>query len=51
MADSDSWSQVRAVRQGKVYALPTALFTVNPGSRIADAMEYMADRLYGGGTL
>lgn len=51
MADSDSWSQVQAVRQGKVYTLPTALFTVNPGSRIADAMEYMADRLYGGGTL
>ena len=50
MADSDSWSQVQAVRQGRVYELPTALFTVNPGSRIADAMEYMADRLYGGGS-
>ena len=49
MADSDSWNKVQAVRQGRVYELPTALFTVNPGSRIADAMEYMADCLYGGG--
>lgn len=51
MSDSDAWSQVTAVREGRVYELPARLFTVNPGSHIADAMEYMSQCLYQGGTL
>ena len=51
MNDSDAWSQVTAVREGRVYELPARLFTVNPGSHIADAMEYMSQCLYQGGTL
>lgn len=51
MKKDDAWGQTDAVKNGRVYDLPMDLFTVNPGSRIGDAMLYMANCLYGqGGT-
>ena len=49
MQSNEAWNQTAAVRQGRVYELPMDLFTVNPGSRVGDAMAYMADCLYGQG--
>lgn len=49
MQTSEAWNQTAAVKNGRVYELPMDLFTVNPGSRIGDAMAYMADCLYGQG--
>lgn len=49
MQTNEAWSQTTAVKNGRVYELPMDLFTVNPGSRIGDAMTYMADCLYGQG--
>lgn len=48
-ADDPIWREVKAVREGRVYALPSALFAVNPGTRIGEAMETMAAALYKGG--
>ncbi len=49
MQMNDAWSQTSAVKNNRIYELPMDLFTVNPGSRIGDAMEYMAQCLYGQG--
>lgn len=49
MQVASSWRQVKAVRDHRIYELPMDLFTVNPGSRIGDAMLYMAHCLYGRG--
>ena len=49
MKTDDTWSQTDAVKNGRVYDLPMDLFTVNPGSRVGEAMLYMADCLYGQG--
>lgn len=46
MEQSDAWNQTAAVKNGRVYDLPMDLFTVNPGSRIGEAMVYMAHSLY-----
>lgn len=49
MQTNEAWNQTAAVKNGRIYELPMDLFTVNPGSRIGDAMMYMADCLYGQG--
>ena len=49
MQTNEAWSQTSAVKNGRIYDLPMELFTVNPGSNIGEAMEYMADCLYGQG--
>lgn len=49
MQTNEAWSQTTAVKNCRIYELPMDLFTVNPGSRIGDAMAYMADCLYGQG--
>lgn len=40
------WKDIRAVRNQRVYPLPSPLFAVNPGTRIGEALEVMADDLY-----
>lgn len=44
--NNPAWSTLRAVQQGKVVFLPSDLFLVNPGLRLADAAEYMAKTVY-----
>lgn len=41
-----AWSTLRAVRNKKVIFLPSDLFLLNPGLRIADTAEYMAKLVY-----
>lgn len=43
------WRQLSAVKSGKVYILPYALFGINPGTQTGEAIEYMGNLLYGGG--
>lgn len=40
------WQDVSAVKNGRVYVLPYQLFAVNPGTRIAQALNILADDLY-----
>ena len=40
------WKDVSAVQNGRVYQLPPSLFTVNPGTQIADAAIIMANYLH-----
>lgn len=48
MHEDESWRETRAVQQGRVFLLPSSLFTVNPGSRVGQALEYLANHVYGG---
>lgn len=47
MLKSPQWKDVAAVKNGKVYTLEGALFTVNPGTHIIDAMKIMQRHLRG----
>lgn len=40
------WKDIDAVQHGRVYQLPPSLFTVNPGTQIADAAIIMANYLH-----
>ena len=44
-----AWQGIRAVQNNRVYTLPYQLFAVNPGTRVAEAMEILANRLYADG--
>lgn len=46
LGDNPLWQNVAAVKNGRVYVLPYQLFAVNPGTRIADALNILADDLY-----
>lgn len=48
-ADDPIWRELKAVREGRVYALPSVLFAVNPGTQIGEALETLAKYLYRGG--
>ncbi|MDU2064922.1 MAG: ABC transporter substrate-binding protein [Sporomusaceae bacterium] len=41
-----AWSTLSAVKNQKVYFLPSDLFLLNPGLKIPDAVEYMAKIVY-----
>ncbi len=41
-----AWNSLRAVRQGRVYALPENLFLINPGLRYPESVKYMARQVY-----
>ncbi len=43
------WRELNAVRSGKVYYLPKEMFHYKPNALWADAYEYLASLLYGGG--
>lgn len=45
-AQDPVWKDIRAVKNQRVYLLPSPLFAVNPGTRIGEALEVMADSLY-----
>lgn len=40
------WQEISAVKNNRVYVLPYQLFAVNPGTKIADALNILADDLY-----
>lgn len=42
MNEQAIWSGIKAVKTGRVYALPYELFAVNPGTQIAEAIEVLA---------
>ncbi len=41
------WQEISAVKNNRVYVLPYQLFAVNPGTRIDEALNILADDLYG----
>ena len=47
MEKDELWGQVAAVKNKQVYNLPDTLFSSNPGSQVGEAMEFMANLLYG----
>jgi iron complex transport system substrate-binding protein len=44
--NSPAWQTLRAVKQQKVYFLPSELFLVNPGLKMTSSIEYMAKLAY-----
>ena len=46
LKENEAWQDIDAVREGRVYVLPYELFAVNPGTRAADALAVVADKLY-----
>lgn len=40
------WQEISAVKNNRIYVLPYQLFAVNPGTKIADALNILADDLY-----
>lgn len=44
--NNPAWSALRAVRNQRVFFLPSELFLLNPGLRIPEAAEYMAKLAY-----
>lgn len=46
LAADSVWKELKAVKNGRVYALSAELFAVNPGTRIGEAMRVMSNDLY-----
>ena len=46
MAENSIWQGVSAVKTGRIYELPANLFTVNPGTQVAEAMSILSSYLY-----
>lgn len=46
MRSNPAWSQLKAVRTGRVYFLPYELFLMNPGLRTPEAMEQLLRLAY-----
>lgn len=44
--NNPAWQTLRAVREQKVYFLPSDLFLVNPGLKMTSSVEYMAKLIY-----
>ena len=49
LAENSLWQGVDAVKNGRVYYLAGALFSVNPGTKIADSLTILYDDLYKAG--
>lgn len=47
MQTNPVWKDIKAVQDGQIYALPGALFTVNPGTHIIEAMKLMQRHMNG----
>lgn len=47
MTDNPAWSQLQAVKNGKVFYLPSNLFLLNPGLRTPEAMAELIKDAYG----
>ena len=46
MRDNPAWSNLDAVKNGRVYFLPSDLFLLNPGIRTPEAMNKLLDLAY-----
>lgn len=46
VAEQAAWRGMKAVRGNRIYKMPYSLFSVHPGTRIAEALEYLASLLY-----
>jgi iron complex transport system substrate-binding protein len=46
MAGNPLWQGISAVKNNRLYTMPYHLFAVNPGSRIGDAINILADIMY-----
>lgn len=46
MQTNHIWRRVSAVKHGRVHRLPAKLFTVNPGTQVAEAATIMSEYLY-----
>lgn len=42
-----AWQNLKAVREGHVYDLPSEMFAANPNVRVADSVAYIGKLLYG----
>lgn len=47
MTDNPAWNNLQAVKNNRVYYLPSHLFLINPGLKTPDAMAELAKDLYG----
>ena len=50
LAENHLWQDVTAVKNGRIYYLSGDLFSVNPGTRIAKAMDILYHDLYEDGS-
>lgn len=46
LMDNPAWKTIKAVKEGKVYTLPPALFAVNPVVHYDQSVEYLAKLTY-----
>lgn len=46
LSSNPLWQDIKAVKNNNVHVLPYQLFAVNPGTRIADALNILADDMY-----
>lgn len=45
-AQNPVWKEVKAVKNQRVYILPSHLFAVNPGTRIGEALNILSEAMY-----
>jgi len=46
LEENSAWNTIRAVREKRIYVLPPELFSISPGLRADDAVEYLSNILY-----
>lgn len=46
LAASSAWNAINAVREGRVYVLPSELFSINPGLQTDKAVEFLSKIIY-----
>lgn len=46
LTENSAWNTLKAVRENKVYVLPAELFSISPGLRADEAVEYLSKLLY-----
>ncbi|HIU64927.1 MAG TPA: ABC transporter substrate-binding protein [Candidatus Avacidaminococcus intestinavium] len=48
LRENPIWHDISAVRNNRIYQLPANLFTVNPGTQLAEAMTILSSYMYRG---
>lgn len=46
ISSNPAWAGLRAVKEGKIFFLPSELFQLNPGIRFPESVAYMANVVY-----
>ncbi len=46
-ADNQAWAGLRAIKENRFFVLPKEYFLYKPNARFPDALQYLADLLYG----